>query len=89
MTGKIWLAGLLLLLSGVARETAAQGKGVEEMWRYQQDTGRIKLCKPEYLRITGEQLLELFDRQPSFGMYKDNYFITGIPTERAFDTNGE
>lgn len=80
--GKVLLAGLILL-AGFARETAAQGKEIEEMWRHQQDTGKINPRKPEYLKVSEEQLLRLFDRQPSFAMYKDNYFITGIPTNKA------
>ena len=35
-----------------------------------------------YLQIPSDEIIKAFDNQPSFGMYKDNYFITGIPTNK-------
>lgn len=29
--------------------------------------------------------LELFDNTPSFGIFRDNYFVTGVPTNRKID----
>lgn len=33
--------------------------------------------------LNTDSLLREFDRRPSFGLYKDNYFIFGIPTDHA------
>ncbi len=63
----------------------AQDKEVEELWRNQIDTGRIVFTKSMYLEIDEQQLLDFLDRQPSFGMYKDNYFTTGVPTNKKID----
>ncbi len=50
------------------------------MWRYQVDKDKYDIVRPSYLKINEDSLSALFDNQPSFGMYRDNYFITGIPT---------
>ena len=63
----------------------AQDKEVEELWKNQIDTGRVVFTKSMYLEINEQQVLDLLDRQPSFGMYKDNYFTTGIPTNKKID----
>jgi phospholipase A1 len=53
------------------------------MWRHQLDTGKVSFTKPVYLQIGENEILNLLDGQPSFGMYKDNYIITGIPVNKA------
>ncbi|MCK3683101.1 phospholipase A [Maribellus sp. YY47] len=63
----------------------AQDKEVEELWKNQIDTGRVVFTKSMYLEINEQQVLDLLDRQPSFGMYKDNYFTTGVPTNKKID----
>lgn len=63
----------------------AQDKDVEELWKNQIDTGRVVFTKSMYLEINEQQVLDLLDRQPSFGMYKDNYFTTGIPINKKID----
>ena len=40
---------------------------------------RIKLT---YLEIDQESAIKLFDKEASFGMFRDNYFITGAPTNK-------
>lgn len=34
-----------------------------------------------------EDALAIFDNTPSFGIYRDNYFVTGVPTNRRIDKN--
>jgi len=62
-----------------------QTKEIDEMWRLQLDSSKINYNKPVYLQINEDEILKLFDRQPSFGMYKDNYFITGVPTNERIN----
>jgi len=73
---------LLLLLISSDYKLFAQGKEVEELWKNQLDTGKIAYAKSMYLEVDEKEVLNLINRQPSFAMYKDNYFITGIPTNQ-------
>ena len=63
----------------------AQDKEVEELWKNQIDTGRVVFTKSMYLEINEQQVLDLLDRQPSFGMCMGNYFTTGIPINKKID----
>jgi phospholipase A1 len=64
----------------------AQFKEVEEMWMHQLDTAnKVNFTKPAYLKIDEKEILNLLDKQPSFGMYKDNYIISGVPTNDAIN----
>jgi phospholipase A1 len=60
---------------------------IEEMWRQQLDTSKIALSKSMYLQIDKQEILQMFNRLPSFAMYKDNYFITGIPVNEKITKN--
>jgi phospholipase A1 len=60
----------------------SQSKEMMEIWQNKMDSGKINFRKPSYLTVTEEQMLNLFDKQPNFGMYKDNYIVTGIPINR-------
>lgn len=37
------------------------------------------LSEKAYLHIDEKNALKLFDEEPSFGIFRDNYFTTGIP----------
>jgi len=41
------------------------------------------IVQPGFVSLDEQSALEIIDNQPSFGIYKDNYFITGIPTNRG------
>ncbi len=58
----------------------AQTKEIDDLWRRQVKDGNESFVKSEHSTISVDSLSKLFDRQPAFGMYRDNYFITGIPT---------
>lgn len=72
----------LLVGSFFPLNLSAQVKEVEELWKNQLDSNRIDFTKSMYLEIDEKEVLNLLDRQPSFAMYKDNYFTTGIPTNK-------
>lgn len=38
-----------------------------------------QISGPDSLRLNADSVLREFDKQPSFGIYKDNYFTFGIP----------
>jgi phospholipase A1 len=81
----LFLTVLWAALSSFSGNALAQTREVEELWFNQLDTSKIDYRKPEYLQINESQLLQLFDRQPNFGMYKDNYFISGIPINQSIN----
>lgn len=85
MKRKAYIFWLFLISVYSIGNVYAQGKEVEELWKNQIDTARIDFTKTMYLEIDEKEVLDLLDRQPSFGMYKDNYFTTGIPTNKKID----
>lgn len=76
---------VLLLFLFSLMSLSAQTTEIEEMWKNQLDTSKNDFKRPMYLEISEAEVLRLFDRQPSFGMYRDNYFVTGIPTNKEID----
>lgn len=44
------------------------------------------IYQPDY-RMRRDSLLREFDSQPYFGLYKDNYFVGGIPTNRVINSH--
>jgi phospholipase A1 len=80
-----YILPLFLILSSSVHNLCAQGKELEELWKNQMDTGKIAFTRSMYLNVDEKQVLKLIDRQPSFAMYKDNYFITGIQTNKEID----
>jgi phospholipase A1 len=74
---------LILLFTVPVCSIFAQDREIEEMLRNQIDTVRMNYTKPWHLQISKDKILQLLDNQPSFEMYKDNYIITGVPTNKA------
>lgn len=77
-----YILPLFLLLFSAIQNLFAQGKELEELWKNQLDTAKVAFTKSMYLNIDEKEVMKLIDRQPSFAMYKDNYFITGGPTNQ-------
>ena len=73
-----------LIICGVLH---AQVTDIEEMWRNQQDTSRMNAVRQKYLKFNNlDDVMALIDRQPSFGMFRDNYIITGVPVNRKINS---
>jgi phospholipase A1 len=68
---------MLLSVSAMSQEVA-----LKEILLQKTDTGTLDLKKPFYLEVEESELVNLFDRQPNFGVYHDNFFITGIPVNK-------
>ena len=45
----------------------------------------IPIIRPGFVRIDEDSALKIIDRQPSFGLFRDNYFLTGIPLNRKIN----
>ena len=73
---------IILFMFAVKISVLAQTEDVKQMWSAQIDTNHINPLKPEYLHIETDKVIEMYNKQPNFGMYKDNYFITGVPMNK-------
>lgn len=78
-----WL--VLFILCTFSLNSHAQIREIQDMWEKQIDTDKYDFRTMKYLQISEEEFLRLYDAQPSFGMYKDNYFITGVPTNKEIN----
>ncbi|WP_339716285.1 phospholipase A [Cyclobacterium amurskyense] len=76
---------LLFFLFSFSLTTNAQIRELQSMWEEQIDTSSYDFRRINYLKISEEEFLELYDAQPSFGMFRDNYFITGVPTNKEIN----
>lgn len=76
---------LYIFFIGCSISMSAQSKEVEDMWQQRIDTGFIDFKKPDYLQVNEVDVSRWFDSQPAFGLYKDNYIITGISTNREIN----
>lgn len=61
---------------------SAQTRDLEEMWKQQQVGYKPGYAKPMYLELKEDEILKLNDRQPNFGIFKNNYFTSGIPVNK-------
>ncbi len=77
---------LILFLSSLTSHLHAQVREVDKLWEEQQDSSKNTASKPMYLEMTQDEATQLLNRQPDFGMYKDNYFITGVPTNKSINS---
>jgi Outer membrane phospholipase A len=77
---------LLCLLQFPHTRLMAQEKDIAEMIRQLNDSSK-NIRNSAYLQISEDQLIRLFDKQPSFGMYRDNYVVSGIPTNTKINNH--
>lgn len=78
-----FLLTLLLLLSSSAG--LAQTDALRQAWIQQNDSTTQKPFRPEFIEATPEEIAQQVDKEADFGMYKDNYIITGIPANKAIN----
>lgn len=64
---------------------SAQIIEMEEMWVNKSNDSLLGFEEPMYHKISKNDFLDLISKQPSFGLYKDNYFITGIPLNQQIN----
>ncbi len=78
---------LLFFLLGIlsVQSVHAQFREFQAIWEEQRDTSRFSFRTMDYLKITDEEFMKIYDAQPSFGMFHDNYFITGVPTNKEIN----
>jgi len=45
------------------------------------------IFKPKHLNITEDDALKMADKLPSFAVYRDTYFVTGVPLNKEITSN--
>ncbi|MDR1500833.1 MAG: phospholipase A [Prevotella sp.] len=48
---------------------------------------RTASFKDRGINVDEQEVIKLMDRMPSFGIYKDTYFVTGVPLNRQINRN--
>jgi phospholipase A1 len=70
---------ITLFLVGINYFAGSQTAEGRRLLFQQRDRLRVDFLKPEYLTVEIDSVWKWIDGQPNFGMFKDNYFITGVP----------
>ncbi len=82
------IAKLIIVFVLITKITAfAQVEDTRQLWEQQMDTSNSSLFVPEYLSVEADEIQDIYNRQANFGMYKDNYFITGVPTNKTINSS--
>ncbi|MDR1895858.1 MAG: phospholipase A [Prevotellaceae bacterium] len=85
MKEKLKFGGIIIVCVCLSVATRAQDRELREALPQQPDTGKFDFKKPLYMEIEENEIINLLDRQPNFGIYHDNYLITGIPTNKGIN----
>lgn len=75
-----------ILFFCILKPAQTQNKEIQTMLKQQRDTG-LTARDTSYLHVTDDQVMRLFEAQPSFAMFHDNYFTTGVPTNKGINKN--
>ncbi len=82
---------LLILFTAISTLLSAQDelRFVDDSLRQQYDKAMEdpNIFRPRHLEITEEQAIKMTDRLPSFSVYRDTYFVTGVPLNREITKN--
>lgn len=54
---------------------------------YEQAMRDNNIFKPKHIEISEKEAVKLADKFPAFAVYKDTYFVTGIPLNRPITSN--
>ena len=84
MKKKVWKAFILLFFC-MFTPLLLQAQTEEEKKILQEREEISKQRKGGSVIVDKQTALELFDNTPSFGIFRDNYFVTGVPTNRKID----
>ena len=83
---RIFLFSALLLLSLSSRAQILVDEELlvhqERLVQQHEELSKVSIVRPAYFELTKEEYLKLADHLPNFGMYRENYIITGIPTNK-------
>ena len=72
----------IVVMLFVFSDVCAQSPEAGEVESEKIDSGKANWRKPDYLSINQSEILENFKKAPGFGIFHDNYFITGAPTNK-------
>lgn len=55
--------------------------------QYEQTMRVTNIFKPKHIEISEKEVVKMADKFPAFAVYRDTYFITGIPLNRRITNN--
>lgn len=55
--------------------------------KYDEAMRNPNIFKPKHLEISEEDALKIADRLPAFAVYRDTYFVTGVPLNKEITNN--
>lgn len=84
------LSVYILNLVITAHSSLAQDVMMSTNNRFSQEKGKLiknsHLLKPRRLEISKDEAMRMADRSPTFSIYLDNFFVTGIPLDKKTST---
>lgn len=85
-SSKVFRGYILMLFSLVYTSVSAQDYMIftNDSLRqgYDQSMKNPYILKPKQLSISKDEAIRMADRSPAFAVYRDNYFVTGIPLNK-------
>lgn len=84
---------LLLLLTGLssqallAQENELIYMAGDSLRKVIKEEFRVASYRDRGINVDEREIIKLMDRMPSFGIYKDTYFVTGIPLNQQITRN--
>ena len=85
-SSKVFRGYILMLFSLVYTSVSAQDYMIftNDSLRqgYDQSMKNPYILKPKQLNISKDEAIGMADRSPAFAVYRDNYFVTGIPLNK-------
>jgi len=87
LSRKVALSLIIVATLFVCSNLYAQNYELEEIDNQKTDSIKANWRKPNYLPINQSEILENFRKEPSFGIFHDNYFITGVPINKEINNS--
>jgi len=63
----------------------AQKLDLKEIESKKTDSSKVDWRKPNYLPVNQSEMLENFKKESSFGIFHDNYIVTGVPINKKIN----
>ncbi|MFR3215992.1 MAG: phospholipase A [Dysgonomonas mossii] len=79
------LTMVLIISSNMRAQTTIIGDTLEELKNRQ--LKEVSIFEEEQIEVDEEDILKQIDNMPAFGIYRDNYFTTGVPLNQSINKN--
>ena len=81
----VFLTITLIISSNMRAQTIAMDDTLQES--INQRLKKLSIFEEEQIEVNEEDILKQIDNKPAFGIYRDNYFTTGIPLNQSINKN--